>query len=549
MLLMESNRIKALVVFGMLVFTTNLVRAQFPAKYWVKFKDKNNSPYSVSNPSAFLSARSIARRSNQGIAVDLTDIPVNQTYVNQVNATGAQVFQRSKWMNAAIVVVNNSTQLSAINSLTCVLNSDPVARYHKMTDDQLVQLNSISAQRTAGTAAFDYGPSLTQNSQIGADCMHSLGYRGQGMVIAVIDAGFNQANINPVFDSLRNEGRILGTRDFVMGNQSVYEDDSHGANVLSLISGNSPGNLIGTGPKASVWLLRSEDNTSEKIIEECNWVVAAEFADSVGADITTTSLGYTTFDNSSQDHTYSDLNGKTSVASICATMAVRKGMFVLNAAGNEGAGSWHFITVPADADSICTVGSVNGGGVYSSFSSVGPTSDGRIKPDLVSMGEGAYVCQPGYSFSGGNGTSYATPVLAGAVACLWQANPTKTNMEILQALKATSNKTSNPDNQYGWGLPNMCAAHNYLMTGIHENSKNFNLKLFPNPAKDQIKFTLDQELETVLVTDVLGREMNVIMHEKDHQFTLNLNSSFVSGVYFLTVKTSRGIYKSKFIKE
>lgn len=546
---MESNKIKSLVVFGILVFTASLAKAQFPAKYWVKFKDKNGSPYNVSNPSAFLSARSIARRANQGIAIDSTDIPVNQTYVNQINATGAQVFQRSKWMNAAIVVVNNSGQLSAINSLTCVQNTDPVARYHKMTEDKLVPANNINVKRTGNTTAFDYGPSLTQNSQIGADCMHSLGFRGQGMVIAVIDAGFYQADINQVFDSLRNEGRILGTRDFVMGNQAVYEDDTHGANVLSLISGNSPGNLIGTGPKASVWLLRSEDNTSEKIIEECNWVVAAEFADSVGADITTTSLGYTTFDISSQDHTYNDLDGETSVASICATMAMRKGMFVLNAAGNEGAGWWHYIGIPADADSICTVGSVNGGGAYSSFSSVGPTADGRIKPDLVAMGEGAYVCQPGYFFASGNGTSYATPILAGAVACLWQANPTKTSREILQALKATASKSTSPDNMYGWGLPNMCLAHNYLITGIEENTKEFGVKVYPNPAKDEINFTLDQNVKTVLVTDVLGREMTIDIQEKNDQYSVKLNSSIVSGVYFLTIHTSQGIYKSKFVKE
>lgn len=545
---MESNKIKSLVVFSMLVFAASFAKAQFPAKYWIKFKDKNNTSYSLSNPSAYLSARSIARRANQGISIDSTDLPVNQTYINQVNATGALVFQRSKWMNSAIVIVNSSTQLNAINSLTCVVNSNPVARYHKMTGDQLEPVKHINAQRTSKTAAFDYGPSLTQNSQIGADCMHSLGFRGQGMVIAVIDAGFYQADINPVFDSLRNEGRVLGTRDFVMGNQAVYEDDTHGANVLSLISGNSPGNLIGTGPKASVWLLRSEDNTSEKIIEECNWVVAAEFADSVGADITTTSLGYSTFDISSQDHTYNDLDGKTSVASISATMAMRKGMFVLNAAGNEGAGWWHYITVPADADSICTVGSVNGGGAYSSFSSVGPTADGRIKPDLMAMGEGAYVCQPGYFFAAGNGTSYATPVLAGAVACLWQANPTKTTFEVLEALKATSSKSTTPDNMYGWGVPNMCLAHNYLITGIKENSKEFHVNVFPNPTKDEITFDLNHEVKNVLLTDVLGREVKVDVQEKGNQYSVKLNS-LISGVYFLTIHAPQGIYTSKFVKE
>lgn len=547
---MESNKIKMSIIAIFLVMCFGSIKAQFPAKYWVRFSDKNGSPYSVGNPSAFLSARSITRRTNQGIAIDITDIPVNQTYINQVNATGAQVFQRSKWLNAAIVIVNNSTQLNAINSLSCVISSAPVSRYHKITDDQLTENIPVSSKKTSVTG-FNYGPSLTQNSMIGADCMHSLGYRGQGMVIAVIDAGFYQADINQVFDSLRNENRVLGTKDFVMGNNAVYEDDTHGANVLSLICGNSPGNLIGTGPKSSVWLLRSEDNTSEKLIEENNWVVAIEYADSVGADISTTSLGYTTFDNSSQNHTYADLNGKTSPASIAATMAARKGIFVLNAAGNEGAGPWQFISVPADADSICTVGAVNGSGGHSGFSSIGPTADGRIKPDLSAMGEGAYVCTPGYNFSAGNGTSYATPILAGAVACLWQANPSRTNMEILNALKATSNKSTNPDNQYGWGIPDMCAAHNYFLTGagVKENSKGVTIKVFPNPAKDEIKFDLNQQVTKVVITDVLGKEIELTVSDSGNNHVVKLNSNFVSGLYFLTIVTSDGRYKTKFIKE
>ena len=547
---MESNKLKLVIIIAIVFCCAGIAKAQFPAKYWVKFTDKNASPYSISNPSAFLSARSIARRTNQGIAIDMTDIPVNQTYINQVNATGALVFQRSKWMNAAIVIINNSTQLNAVNSLTCVLNSSPVSKTHKMGDD-VINVSNNPIYSAAKTTAYNYGPSLTQNSQIGADCMHTLGYRGQTMVIAVIDAGFNQVNINQVFDSLRNEGRILGTRDFVAGNSSVYEDDSHGANVLSCISGNSPGNLIGTAPKAGMWLLRSEDVGSEKLIEENNWVVAAEFADSVGADIVNTSLGYNTFDNTSTNHVYADLNGKTSVASIAATMASRKGMFMVHAAGNEGNGSWQYINVPSDADSICTVGSVNGSGVHSSFSSIGPTADGRIKPDISAMGENAYVCQPGYNFAGGNGTSYASPILAGAVACLWQAHPNKTNMQILDAIKATATKSITPDNLYGWGIPNMCAAHNYLtITTVQEESKNISVKLFPNPAKEQISFSLNEQVQSVVLTDILGQSFSVDLQEtKKYHYTLQLDDTMAHGIYFLTIKSSQGISKTKFIKE
>lgn len=550
---MDLNKTKTIVLVCFLFSITDSLWAQFPNKYWVRFKDKNGSPYSVGSPNTFLSARSIARRANQGISVNMTDIPVNQTYINQVNATGAQVFQRSKWFNAAIVIVNSSAQLSAINSLTCVLNSAPVGRYVSTTANE-VGTPSASAYKTAKvTTAYNYGPSVTQVSQIGADCMHDLGYRGQNMVIAVIDAGFYQANTNAVFDSLYNEGRLLGTRDYVAGNSSVYEDFLHGANCLSLMAGNSPGNLIGTGPKASYWLLRSEDAATEKLIEENNWVVAVEFADSVGADITTTSLGYTEFDNSSYNHVYSDLDGRTSVISIASTMAARKGIFVLNAAGNDGSNAWHYIGVPGDADSICTVGAVDENGIHAGFSSVGPTADGRIKPDLSSMGQNAYVCAPGYNFQSGNGTSYATPILAGAVACLWQANPTKTNMQILQALKATASKSGNPDNSYGWGIPNMCAAHN-LMNGtnvsVNELIKAGSIKLFPNPTHSELNFELDEKPKEITITDVLGKTVTFSLTEKGTTgYTIHLSENAAEGVYFISIKTTQGILNSRFVKE
>ena len=550
------NKIKTIIFACLLLSITNELLAQFPGKYWVKFTDKNGSPYTIGNPSAYLTARSIARRTAQGIAIDITDIPVNQTYINQVNATGAQVFQRSKWMNAAIVIINNATQLSAINSLTCVSSSAPVGKYIKTKSSEELSVNAIepSYKKQSQVTAYNYGPSFTQVNQIGADCMHNEGYRGQNMVIAVIDAGFENVNTNPVFDSLRNEGRLLGTRDYVQGNTSVNEDYLHGANCLSLIAGNTPGQLIGTAPKSEYWLIRSEDAATEKIIEENNWVVAAEFADSVGADITTTSLGYTTFDNPSQNHVYADLNGRTAVASIAATMAARKGMFVLNAAGNEGGGAWNYIGVPADADSICTVGAVNGSGVHANFSSVGPTSDGRIKPDLSSMGQGSYVCNANGFFSSGNGTSYATPILAGAVACLWQAHPNRTNMAILHALKVTASQSTNPDNIYGWGIPNICDAHNYLNlhndVGQQESDINSSVVIFPNPAHNQVNFSLKKKIEKVKLMDVLGNDIAFSLTEKQsNTFELVFTNEMANGVYFISIKTTEGVINSKFVKE
>lgn len=550
---MALNKYKASLITCLIFILTATCIAQTPTKYWVKFKDKAGSPYSISNPSTFLSAKSILRRSNQNISLDISDIPVNQSYIDMVNATGAVVFQRSKWFNAAIVIVTDPAQLTAINSLTCILSSTLVGKHTNIKNDKFIETTypvSSSNKITQHISSYNYGPSITQASQIGVDCMHDLGFRGQNMTIAVIDAGFFQADINPVFDSLRNEGRILGTRDYVDGNNSVYEDHPHGAVVLSTIAGNSPGNLIGTGPKAQFWLLRTEA-PGENLIEEANWVVAAEFADSVGVDITTTSLGYTTFDSIADNHVYADLNGRTAIGSIGANIASRKGIFVLNAAGNEGTGPWFNISVPSDADSICTVGSVNGSGVHTGFSGKGPTSDGRIKPDLSTMGEGTYVCNPGGIFAGANGTSFATPVLAGAVACLWQAHPTRTNMEILKALKATASQSITADNNYGWGIPNICEAHKLLLDmSIEEKTDKPFITLYPNPVNNIINFKLTKTPESITIIDVLGKQISFTLNNTAaNLYTLNLPSDIVKGVYFVSIKTRLGIYNSKFMKE
>lgn len=532
-----------LITFGLDSFS------QVP-KYWVFFKDKNNTAYSLSAPSAYLSAKSIQRRNNQNILIDSTDLPVNQTYVNQVNSAGGTVIYKSKWENAVLVSVPNSTVLTNINALPFVKSSGSVARVKK-SDPEILEKISSAQYKIAASTGYNYGGSATQVQQIGVDCLHNLGYRGQNMTIAVIDAGFNNANINQVFDSLRNENRILGTYDFVAGSYSVYEDDAHGAMCLSTIVGNTPGQLIGTGPKSSVWLLRSEDVASEKLVEECYWVIAAEYADSVGADIISSSLGYNTgFTNPAQDHIYADLNGKTSVASIAATMASRKGIFVLNAAGNEGGNSWNYVGVPADADSICTVGSVNASGVHSSFSSVGPTADGRIKPEISTMGEGSYVCGPTGSFFSGNGTSFATPIAAGAVACLWQAHPDKTNMQILTAIKYTANKASNPDNQYGWGVPDFCAAHTYLTlnTGIN-NNKEESIKLFPNPTTQSFQFNANTNIVSVEVCDILGHSISVMDHTSGNQHTVTFKQDVPAGIYFVKINSSQGLIISKMIKQ
>ncbi|MGZ4061897.1 MAG: S8 family serine peptidase, partial [Bacteroidia bacterium] len=457
------------------------------------FKDKAGTPYSTSAPSAYLSAKSIARRTTQGIAINSSDLPVTPAYVSQVAAVpSVTVLYRSKWLNG-VVVKTNTTGIAAINSLSFVATTNKVNRYSitlPLVNEALPAQGTANKMMQTESGGYNYGPAAWQANMIGVPCMHNAGYRGQGMTIAVMDIGFYQVNLNPVFDSLFAENRLLGTRDFVNGDTLVFEDgtETHGVEVLSTMAGNKPGTIIGTAPKASYWLLKTEDGYSETISEEYNWVRAAEFADSVGADICTTSLGYNQFDGGLNDHTYADMTGRKAPMSIAANMAARKGMFILNAAGNEGQSSWHYICAPADADSICTVGAVDSLKQKAAFSSFGPTADGRIKPDLCARGEAAYVVGPGGTGFYGNGTSFATPIMAGAVACLWQYSKYATNMQILAALKSTSSRSLTPNDSIGWGIPQICAASSSTILSVVQVNQETNpqISLFPNPVGNNL---------------------------------------------------------------
>lgn len=457
-----NKRINALIL--VLCFTITGLHLSAQVKYWIKLKDKTGTPYNVSNPGAFLTQKAVDRRTTYNIPVDLSDLPVNPAYISQIEAVAnVSVVYASKWLNGVVISVPNKslalTALSNISNFDFVEDTGRVKRYRSTPDPVEIKPNTeISVERGAPRPAtvFDYGGSYWQSKQLNLICLHEQGYRGQGMTIAVMDAGFSNVNTFETFDSIRNNGGIIGTRDFVSGAANAYFGSSHGTSVLSCMAGNKPGRILGSAPMAKYWLLRTEEGGSETLIEEYNWIRGAEFADSVGADILTTSLGYTEFDIPSQNHTYATLNGRTAPMSIAATMAARKGMFVLNAAGNEGAGSWRYISVPGDADSICTVGAVDSLNAVAGFSSVGPTSDGRIKPDLVARGHATWISDGIYDGYPGSGTSFATPVLAGAVACFWQANRSLSNMDVLDSLKKVGSNACNPNNSGGWGIPDLC---------------------------------------------------------------------------------------------
>ncbi len=547
---MAMNKNKFLLVLCFLGMMASF-NAQVTTKYFVKLNNKNGgNPYSLSNPSAFLTPAAIARRATYGVPYHITDLPVTPAYVSQIAAVpSVTVLYVSKWLNGVVVSFTNTSVISTINSFSFVTSTNPVNRY-KLDVPPVAQPNNLAEEQmrteAAPTATFNYGASYWQNHQIGADCLHSQGFRGQGMVIAVLDAGFLNANNNHLFDSLFNRGGVLGTRDFVSGGTNVYDDDLHGAEVLSCLAAIKPGSIMGSAPRANYWLLRTEDNASpnpynESISEEYNWVRGAEFADSVGAQVLTTSLGYTVFDKTVYNHTYADLDGKTAAMSIAANLAARKGLLCLNAAGNGNGSGWSKISIPADADSICTVGAIDTLGNVASFSSIGPTADNRIKPDLVARGLNSCVTDQNGTVQHGSGTSFATPILAGAMACFWQAHPSFNAYKVIDTLRKTASNHITPNNSIGWGAPNMCAV---AITGIAQNSRDnnlFNFIVSPNPFNSLVSIKLEQLTPgsvTVQFYDVLGKTIKTVK-EPNPSATLNYDLGDLSaGVYFVKVSNA-----------
>ena len=558
---------KKIIYLNLLIVSCfNVFAQQAPSTYVIKFTDKNNSIFSVNSPLNYLSQRAIDRRINQGIAISNQDFPVNETYVNQLIVLGAQVLNRSKWLNAVSIYCTDSLVMQSIQNQTFVESVTAVKRPNslplvpKFEPESLLQPSSKNKKTIVDfdyRNLLDYGPSFTQVSMLGGDLLHLAGYMGNGKVIAVIDAGFLVANQCETFDSLFINNQILGTWDFVSRDANVYDDHYHGTYVLSTIGGNTAGELIGTAPKASYWLLRSEDAPTEYIVEEFNWVCAAEFADSVGADIINSSLGYTEFDNSTQNHTFADLDGSTAMASIGAEIAASKGIIVCNSAGNSGNNPWLHIAVPADADHILAVGAVDANEVVADFSSRGNTADGRIKPDLAAQGVatvGQY--QPGiYAVS--NGTSFASPLIAGMCASFWEAVPNLTAAQVIQKIKESCDQYNSPDSLKGYGIPDFAQAY-YTVTGkkiTYPSLSKIEL-VAPNPFKDFLTvryYAADTQFIEVQIIDMMGKE---VVYKKQWCDTKSYNiidfkmpSGIAPGMYFMQITTKQDKSVLKLVKE
>lgn len=441
----------------LLVFALNICLGTFAQftpedtlKYRISLKDKAATDYSLQKPEMYLSKKSIERRKRQGLEIDSTDLPVCKKYVDAIRKKGVHVLVTGKWDNFVTVSCNDSMLITEIAGLPFVRSTERVWRgVAKRASERDSLINK--PLRTDSL----YGPAITQIKMSHADRLHEAGFKGQGMTIAVIDAGFH--NVDKI-EAMKNIN-ILGTRDFVNPEADIYAESSHGMSVLSCMAMNQPNVMIGTAPEASYWLLRSEDEYSENLVEQDYWAAAIEFADSVGVDLVNTSLGYYSFDDPTKNYRYRDLNGHYALMSREAAKAADKGIVVVCSAGNSGSGSWKKITPPGDAENVITVGAVNKYGVLAPFSSVGNTADGRVKPDVVAVGLGSDVMGTDGNLRHANGTSFSSPIMCGMVACLWQACPELTAKEIIELVRRSGDRAVFPDNIYGYGIPDLWKAY------------------------------------------------------------------------------------------
>ncbi|PID88420.1 MAG: serine protease [Bacteroidia bacterium] len=441
-----------------------------PDIYVIKFKDKKHNIYHTDKPEEFLSAEALERRKRFSIPVTSEDLPVSKAYMDKIEDMGFQIYATSKWLNSVLVFSKDSTLWSKAQKLDFVASESPKKKSKKRT--KLSRRKKINIEGTQEDHCnLKYGKSKRQITMLHLENLHNKGYLGEGIRIALLDAGFYNVDSITGFDSLRTNKQILGTKDFVDRENEVYRNGSHGMNALSTIAGYIPGKFIGSAPKASFWLLRTEDGKSETPAEEYYWAAAAEFADSCGVDMIHSSLGYNNFDDKNLSYTYSDMNGDIAISTIAADIAASKGILVTISAGNEGNDPWKYISAPADADSVLAVGAVNMDGSIARFSSHGPTSDGRIKPDALAHGSFVFVLGKKGKPRLASGTSFSAPLLAGAVACLWQANPECSNMEIIEAIQKSGKRYLKPDSKYGYGLPNIDKADKYLKSKKKKEGK------------------------------------------------------------------------------
>lgn len=499
-------------------------------RYMVFFNDKADSPYSIEEPTAFLTHRALDRRTQQGIEISEEDLPVNSAYIEGIESLDVEAYFSTRWLNG-LLIQTDAAMLSSIETLEYVSHVEFVAPEQRLTLEQEQDPGLISSQSFVPVALNN----LTQRTMLGGNVMNEAGFTGTDIQIAVMDGGFRNVNSSSYFEYLFTSGQYLGGLDFVTNGHNPFQYSTHGTGALSTIVGDAGQDFRGIAYESPVLLLVTEDVSSEYRIEEYNWLFGAEYADSLGIDIISTSLGYSDFDDPSMDYTSDDLDGATAVITRAAELAYSKGMLVVTSAGNSGDKAWRLVSTPGDGVNVLTVGAVDASRERAEFSSVGPTADGRIKPDVVAMGSSTALFRSDFTTS--SGTSFSAPLVTGLAAGLWQSNPDWTNEQLLQAIKRRGNRFDTPDNLVGYGIP-----HFELNRVLNVPEGGLEWSMYPNPVTSGLLTleSLNANLIEAQVYNDRGQHLPVTMpiqEQRKLQFDL---AGKASGIYFLKLRTEHG---------
>ena len=515
---------------------------------WVYFNDKPSAATFLANPLTMLTQRSLDRRTAQNILLDITDVPVEQAYITQITAaTGITVMAKSKWLNA-LHIRGAQTDIQALTGLPFV-NSVKFANHSLNPGGRIAQnsnkIQSVNKQYEI-EVVYNYGGSQNQIEMLNGHLLHQQNFTGQGKIIAVLDSGFTGVNTAAPFQNLITNNQILDGYNFPDRNTNYFSRHNHGTNVLSTMGGFADGQLVGTAPSAQYYLFITEDVNSENPLEESYWVEAAELADYYGVDVINSSLGYFDYDNANYSHQYDDMIGNKTFASRGANMAFNKGIVVVISAGNSGATAEPHIATPADAIGALTIGAVNSTEVYASFSSIGPSFDGRVKPDVCAKGLQATVSNTSGGIVTASGTSFSSPIMAGMVATFWSAVPTLTAQQVVDFIRQSADNYNAPTNQKGYGIPDFqLALTNALNLETVEANQNF--VVYPNPAENQITFQLENKQKGIIyLYDVLGQ--NILTKEISSSNNSIDIQNLSNGIYYYNFESNKS-YKGKIIKK
>ena len=525
------------------------------ARYRIEFTDKAGTKYDITHPELFLTQRALLRRERYHISIDERDLPVSGRYLDSLKKHGLNVLYTSRWFNFATVSASSPDDTSGILRWSFIrsIRLTKPASILKGAYNKWSTPNANTTENLYTEPGDNYGYAKEQITQLNVQALHEDGFRGKGVWIAILDAGFREANQLSVFDSLFMQNRMIGTRDFVNPASDVFQEYQHGMNVLSLMAANMPGTLVGTAPDASYFLIRTEDENSEYPVEMDNYIAGLELADSIGADVVNASLGYFIFDDPADNLSYEELDGGTLEISKAAELAAQKGMIICVSAGNEGDKQWQHIVAPADASGILSMAAVNVMGERATFSSVGPSADGRIKPEVAACGWDTWIQRYPDEIAVSNGTSFASPLVAGLAACLRQEFPDKSPSEIIAAIIRSSSQYTSPDDLLGYGIPDFGKAASLLQETVTNEISENRWSVSPNPFHENLRLEyqgiglLDDPSTTCIL---IGSAGTILQEERLSgivQFINNLGT-LPSGMYILRIVTQGESENHKLIK-